>query len=70
MSEERIQCPRPGCDNGAVDTGGFMPWGAPIADKCDWCDGAGTITTQQHEDMLAEEARLKSLVEEAKKPVL
>lgn len=70
MSDERIPCPCPGCDQGAVDTGGTTPWGAPIAVQCGWCGGVGTITKQQYDDMLAEEARLKSLVEEAKKPVL
>jgi hypothetical protein len=35
------RCPNPRCDDGAVDTGGVTPWGAPIFDMCRCCDGTG-----------------------------
>lgn len=70
MSQECIQCPNPGCENGIVDTGGMTPWGAGISIKCTCCDGSGTITRKHYEEMLAEEDRLKGLVGDATKPVL
>lgn len=51
-SSELVRCPNPSCENGAADTGGMTPWGAPISDKCGWCDGRGKITNEEYEAML------------------
>lgn len=33
-----------GCDDGAIDTGGFTPWGDPISVMCGMCDGTGRVS--------------------------
>lgn len=49
-SEAREKCERLPCDEcrcpdcggeGELDTGGFEPWGSPIAVGCDSCNGSG-----------------------------
>lgn len=47
MSGRTRTCPNPGCDKGQIDTGGFMPWGAPIYECCPVCEGWGKITPEK-----------------------
>lgn len=59
MTEEDEQFPTdrqeatkscPACNgSGAADSGGFHPWGLPIAIPCPECDGHGVVSAEPAE---------------------
>lgn len=47
MNEQKHEtCPNPGCENGAVDSGGVTPFGTGIIIRCETCKGTGKLTDE------------------------